>query len=461
MQTLRNGLVDDIDWNFYTVVGQSGYGKTALLDEFAEECREEDIPVVKYKMGEPETFRVFLRRLLQRWADEFRTSFKDKFDDSVSSDDLWNVAGVVSRFDIQMGFMTVAAAKLRQYFGNDIEDIDETTDPLSFVLDIIEAQAEKEEKIVIIVDQYDVERFNDDVFESFNRKFREIASSLPDNVIWYLGASKQIPLGSSDIYTRELESLDEEYTRELIQQWGFSVSSDVVGEVYNRTNGHPYFLTELLRRADNTGLERALNLLPECESDVYEYLKENTMDDLNKEQMRVLISSAVLYEIRSEIIAESLDINDIEAEKLLTELRDRAILKKRYEENKTTVYQCHDILRDYILNNSTNEYELRVQAAAAYLKQATKLIAQLQAEGEPTIDVRIDRFSNYMVGFDRQLSDLHQVKQDINQNAQAILAKVPDQHQSEVSDALERYYSSELRVRSEPASKTILDSFDC
>ncbi|MFC6613761.1 hypothetical protein ACFQAS_02095 [Halopenitus salinus] len=456
MNRLQSGLGPESNAQMYTVSGPSGFGKSALLDEFASTCESENIPVIRYEIGNPDTVQVFLQRLLEEWEAEFPNSVREKIKSEVSPSTIKSISSASSILDPSGGVgSAVLGTTLAKLFNTD-DDITETIDPIHFVLDVIRKESENHDQIVLIIDQYDVGGLNENRKKKFNSAFQEISRDLPDNVTWYIGSSRHIPNEPENILRVGLSELDDHATEELVQKHGFSVEDDVIGEVYNRTRGHPFILNKLLTLADNTGLKNILNDSPLNRPELINYLEDSLLNELTVEEEQLLRDSCVLRELRPHILSEMTDRSQAKVRQLLAGLHQRAIVKRR-EEAGEWVYRCHDLQRDYILDNesSREKRKNRMNAARAFLIHGGEFWnnTQMSESGRETQDYTL--YLGHMMNFDFQLekiTDTHDIGFCIDQ----ILSNVNSIEKEQAINAIEHYYSTNLSYESNLDTDAIL-----
>lgn len=459
LNRMRNGLRPESDAQMYTVSGPSGFGKTALLEEFAVKCESEEIPVIWYEIGDPDTVQIFFQRLLETWEEEFPDSVIDRIKEELSPAAVKSIAGSTSPIDPSGGIGSTATGAILAKLFNSSEDITTTIDPVSFVLDIIGSESRKHEQIAIIVDQYDVERLGEKRAERFDAIFREIARDLPENVTWYIGSSRHIPNEPENILRVAVGELDDSATETLVHKRGFSPEGDVIGEIYNRTRGHPFVIDKLLKLADNDGLENILNDSPLNEPELIQYLESSLLNQLSVEEEQLLRDSCVLRELRPHLLSEMTDRTSAEVRQLLSNLHQRAIVKRRVTATGETVFRCHDLQRDYIIENESPREKRRghLKAAQAFLIHAGEFWNDTNESVSSEEKQTLSQYLEYMANFDYQLGQVSN-HYGIDHCIEQVLSDIGDLERTLSINAIEEYYSSGLSDGNDLDADAVLDA---
>ena len=458
LNRMRNGLRPESDAQMYTVSGPKGFGKSTLLEKFATECESDETPVIWYDFNEPETVQIFLQRFLKEWEKKFPESVVNRVREEISPQTIKSLTGASAAIDPSGGIGSTAVGGILAKIFNTGEDITTTIDPVSFALDIIERESEKHDKIVIIVDEYDLECLRENQSQNFNSIFREFADSLPENVTWYLGSSRHIPNALESILQVSVGELDEYATEKFVYELGFSPEDDLIGELYNRTRGHPFVLDQLLKIADEEGLEEALDESPLKRPELMRYLERSLLDQLFIDEEQLLRDSCVLQELRPHVLSEITDRTSAEVRQLLKELHQRGMVKRRSKAGGT-IFRCHDLQRDYIIQEESLHERRRnhLNAARTFLIHAGNCWCETEEANSSRDEQSLEKYIKYMSNFDYQIDQIRN-HYSIEQCIELILSDMERIEVDFAINALEEYYSSKFSSGSNLDSDTIKEA---
>lgn len=460
LKRMRSGLSTKSGAQMYTVSGPSGFGKSALLQEFATRCESEGAAVIWYEMGEPDTTQIFFQRFLETWEEEFPNSVVSHLKEKIEPSTIKSISGAASLVDPSGGVASTALGTILAKLFRTGDGVEKTIDPLSLVSDVIDNKAKECDSVVIIIDQYSPESLHGNQSQKFDSIFREISRTLPKNVTCYIGTSRHIVNEPEGILQVSVDELNYTATEELIRKRGFSPEEDTIGEIYNRTRGHPFVLDKLLKVAEEDGLRNALNDAPLDKPSLIEYLESSLLNQLSVEEEQLLRDSCVLRELRPHIVSEMAGTSPANARQILTDLHHRGIVKRGGTVDET-IFTCHDLQRDYILDQQSLRQKRRnhLKAARAFLIHAGEFWSGDQRANSDEEERTLNKYLEYMANFDHQIQHASD-HYEINRCIVNILSDMEEVDKKQSIDAIQNYYLSDLGESGTTEPNTILNAIE-
>lgn len=453
LSVLRGGTDDTA--SLYPIIGPSGIGKSALLEQYATWCEENNIPVVEYRVREPNSVQQFCARLLQKWQETHPEVFEKSLRDRVSLSSLASVAGQFfsgySKVDPQMA----PAGAALQAIGDNVktEPSDEVPD---FARDIISLISKTDEHFstngfVLIIDQFDQEQLDTDVYRDISRILRSVGAALDKSKCVCVGAQERFYDRTKEfLHEIELEEFNVETVRSYLEAAEFP--TEYASEVYEIASGNPYFTTRILQIASQEGdIQTALEDHPDIQEERYERLENRFFESLDLQLREVLKSTCVLPELRPDLVAYVLDRSENKIESTFRQLRQQTVLKRLGYDSGLPVYQLHQLQKEYLKERIGDEelVEQHRKAAAYHLTQlvqnsTTEFGELLTEEGRENVR----RVAAAGILFDYHIQRLP-TNFSVEDRIDGVLDEVESIPEQDARMALKDYYSNYAMIGTE------------
>lgn len=362
LEKLTNAVSDDDTASLIPVVGATGIGKSTLLSRFVGQCRDQEYRVLRYELNEPASVEQFLTRLLDHWQDVHPSVVS-----SGSSSAVKNLIGSIGRsLSNTPGTGTsLVGGAMNAFAGEDNEA--EVPDITSKLLELAVKTRDKSpaNRFILVIDQFDEARINQDVYEKIATLLREIAKDAPTGVVCCVGARQRF-YDSLDANVKgvDLQPLDVEDIREYLGALGLETSA--AQHVHDATSGSPYFVERIGQIAIETGgVNAVLADLSEVEAERRRMLEERFLDILDGFSKRLLRETCFLPELRPRPVSYILEADIAEVEQALRDLERRSILTKLGYSKGNPVYRLHGLHREFLRERLTDEDRASQHARAA------------------------------------------------------------------------------------------------
>ncbi len=379
--------------SFYSIVGPSGHGKTRFLEELRKQYSDEDdVFVLDFQFNSGLTsIKQFGAEFQERWKEEVPSGktkkakqalhrvIRSKYTDPAI--DLLSAGGGA----VVPGLSTLSVGKhlLPE------EDPDSNVPLYGEILtDFLGEFSNLNPNctLLILLDHYDRVEARE---EEFDRLFKSLSRNLPKNVVFCIGSRRRLATKHDvPITTVELGEFDTEETETYLSEAGLDPSQEQISEVVEVTKGNPYYLNRFASLAIESGLESALNDLPE--SQIHSYLESEFLNDLAEDQERLLRNICALSEFRRDIVSKLLGEDTTKTRRELQSLYREAVLEK-VGHHSYPVYKPHDLLHDYLRSSIPEERlaEQHRECATIYANDVTE---------SPLLDVLEDFLWDFILG---------------------------------------------------------------
>ncbi|WP_257301109.1 AAA family ATPase [Haloarchaeobius sp. FL176] len=400
---LRSSLQTDTG-DFHVLVGPSGSGKSALLDQFQVQCEEDGVRTVRHDIGEPKSEAAFIYRLLEKWNQELPSSKWDSIKERVKSTNTEPLVQAAKFADPAVG---TGARMINAALSGAVEDesLGNATDEVDFLINVLEAGPD--ERIVVIIDQFDERRLSKPVSQDLGRAFREIARKSPTNIVWCIGSDHEFD-GYEDRITRlQVGPLDSGAIEQLLDKTGTDfgeaetdgghaentasfvteitnfegpnlTKEGLVDEIKTRTKGHPFMLALFLQTVRDEDISYAIRDLPMSQQRVRDYLEDRLLDRLEPQEEDLMRDVCVLEQFDAKLAAHLSGNTVAEARQILTNLKERSIIREVESITDTQTFRTHDLIREYLQGDimGARERQSRYIAIAVFSSRLYDLSTQ-------------------------------------------------------------------------------------
>ncbi|WP_154326204.1 MULTISPECIES: AAA family ATPase [Haloferax] len=390
-------LIDgETSGTFNLLFGPGGHGKTRFLKELKTEYQnDEDVFVLDF------TFHAGLTTI-QNFASEFQSQWSEKVDTSRTQKIKNKAYSVLQSRGFEIGVkltsnaggMIFPPASLLSLGADALPEADTKESAAPIYAEILREflrqfnQFNPDAKLILFFDQYDEIPLEQK--DTFNRFFRSIAETVPDSVNFFIGArSRKLATGyNSPIETIELNSLGKAEVEEFLNKRGLNTSESQIDRVIELTQGTPYLLDRFSDLANERGVQRAIEAVPQTE--VREYLDTAFLNRMQTEEEDFIYSICALAEFREDIVAELTEYRLSESRRMLESLYQQGALEKVGTHEAMNVYRPHSFLHEQARRLVKDE-ELNQQhryCAKIYLNEL---------DADP-IDANIDVLIEFIIG---------------------------------------------------------------
>lgn len=376
-ETLQELITASSEVGLCPVVAQSGYGKSDLLQEIQQQYDTEEVAQFFYQIKEPKNADQFFHRVLEEWEQTFPKSRLKQLQNVLLPNLLSRVGDILGRNGPDP--VTRGAGAVVGATGDALGEGDgEVQDIAVRLVKLAKLALERSEadSMVLLFDQFDLDDLSEEVRVELGRIFRTVGQLLPESILCCVGTKHRFYRETENYVSEiELSEFSQSEVREYVSEAGFD--TDLAETVYRETSGHPYYVTRLLQIARNkNSLKAGLDNLPNLRRERYKRLEERFLRTLEPEERDILEETAVLQELRPEVVAVLVDEPESAVRSVLDSLHERAILKRRGFHDGTPVYQRHELQQQH-LRESISESELANQhrvVAAVYAKRMTETL---------------------------------------------------------------------------------------
>lgn len=462
---LRNSLQNDTG-DFHVLVGPSGSGKSALLDRFQEYCREEGVCTVRHDISEPKSEAAFIFRLLEKWDQALPSSKWDSIKERVKDANTEPLVQAAKFADPAVG---TGARIINAALSGAVEDesLSNATDEVDFLINVLDAGPD--ERIVVIIDQFDERRLSESVSQDLGRVFREISRKSPANIVWCIGADHEFDKYEDKITRLRVGPLDSAAIEELLDKTGTYLGEaetdggqtentasfvteitnfegpnltkeGLIDEIKTRTKGHPFMLTLFLQIVRDEDISYAIQDLPMSHQRVRDHLEGRLLDRLEPQEEDLMRDVCVLEQFDAKLAAHLSGNTVAEARQILTNLKERSIIREGESISGEQTFRTHDLIREYLQGEimGARERQSRYISIAVFSSRLYELTNQ-STENE-TAGSEIDSLREYI--------QLHFEKLLANEEAASVVSSVYSActgldyiQESDVEDGLKYCYA--------------------
>lgn len=462
---LRNSLQADTG-EFHVLVGPSGSGKSALLHRFQEQCQEDGVRTVRHDIGEPKSEAAFIYRFLEKWDHALPSSKWDSIKERIKSANTESLVQAAKFADPAVG---TGARIINAALSGAVEDesLSNATDEVDFLINVLGASPD--ETIVVIIDQFDERRLSESVSQDLGRVFREIARKSPANIVWCIGSDHEFSKHEDQITRLRVGPLDSAAIEELLDKTGTYLGEaktngghtentasfvteitnfdgpnltkeGLIDEIKTRTKGHPFMLALFLQTVRNEDISYAIRDLPMSHQRVRDHLEGRLLDRLEPQEEDLMRDVCVLEQFDAKLAAHLSGNTVAEARQILTNLKERSIIREVESISGEQKFRTHDLIREYLQGEimGARERQSRYVAIAVFssrLYELTNRSTEAEVAG-PKIDSLRDHIK------------LHFEKVFANEGAASVVSSVYSTcedldyiHQTDVEDGLRYCYS--------------------
>jgi energy-coupling factor transporter ATP-binding protein EcfA2 len=462
---LRDSLQTD-SGHFHVLVGPSGSGKSALLDRFQEHCQEERVRTVRHDISEPKSEAAFIYRLLEKWNQVLPSSKWDSIKESVKSANTEPLVQAAKFADPAVG---TGARIINAALSGAVEDesLSNATDEVDFLINVLDTGPD--ERIVVIIDQFDERRLSESVSRDLGRVFREISRKSPANIVWCIGADHEFAKYEDQITRLQVGPLDSAAIEELLDKTGAYLGEaeadggqteetasfvteitnfegpnltkeGLIDEIKTRTKGHPFMLALFLQTVRDEDVSYAIQDLPMSHQRVRDHLEGRLLERLDPQEEALMRDVCVLEKFDAKLAAHLSGNSVAEAKRILTNLKERSIIREVESISGEKTFRTHDLIREFLQGEimGARERQNRYISIAVFSSRLYELTYQ-SAEDEPA-GPEIDSLREYI--------QLHFEKLLANEEARSVVSSVYSActglnyiQKSEVEEGLKHCYA--------------------
>jgi len=206
---------------------------------------------------------------------------------------------------------------------------------------------------------------------------RELSSTLGENV--HLITAGRLAFEDAD-YTVDLETFSYEETANYLQQEYPEVDDETIDGVYEKLEGHPYYLS-LLREAagDDSTFE-----LPE--EHTRDFIEKAYLDSMSEDEEEFIRKTPGLAELDEDICSAVLDdVSRTQARRTLDTLSTKAVVQElgRSEDTGDRVFKVHDLFQEFLYKQLDNPEQLH---RAAFQYYAERFYDEVEESEAPVLE---------------------------------------------------------------------------
>lgn len=202
---------------------------------------------------------------------------------------------------------------------------------------------------------------------------RELSTNLGRNV--HLITAGRLRYEDAD-FNVHLGTFTREETAEYLRQEYPEVGSETIDDMYEKLNGHPYYLGLLTEAADSdTTFE-----IPE--EDARDFIERAYLDSMSEEEEEFIRKTSGLAELDEEICSAVLDnISRTRARRILNSLSSKAVVTElgRSENTGDRVFKVHDLFREFLHQRLNDPDELHRAAFQYYAGKLSDAVEESEA----------------------------------------------------------------------------------
>ena len=198
---------------------------------------------------------------------------------------------------------------------------------------------------------------------------RELSSTLGENV--HLITAGRLSFDDAD-YTVHLETFSREETANYFQEEHPDVDDETIDGVYEKLDGHPYYLGLLREAAGDDGTFE----IPK--EDTRDFIERAYLDSMSEAEEEFIRKTAGLGELDEDICSAVLDdVSRTHARRTLDSLSTKAVVQElgRSEDTGDRVFKVHDLFQEFLYEQLENPEKLH---RAAFQYYAEKLYDEVE-----------------------------------------------------------------------------------
>ena len=206
---------------------------------------------------------------------------------------------------------------------------------------------------------------------------RELSSTLGENV--HLITAGRLSFDDAD-YTVHLETFSHEETANYFQEEHPDVDDETIDGVYEKLDGHPYYLGLLREAAGDDGTFE----IPK--EDTRDFIERAYLDSMSEAEEEFIRKTAGLGELDEDICSAVLDdVSRTQARRTLDSLSTKAVVQElgRSEDTGDRVFKVHDLFQEFLYEQLENPEKLH---RAAFQYYAEKLYDEVEGSEAPMLE---------------------------------------------------------------------------
>lgn len=206
---------------------------------------------------------------------------------------------------------------------------------------------------------------------------RELSSTLGGNV--HLITAGRLSFDDAD-YSVHLDTFSREETAEYLRQKYPDVDNETIEGVYEKLEGHPYYLGLLREATEND------NTFQLPENDTRDFIEKAYLDSMSQEEEEFIRNTSGLAELDEEICSAVLeDVNRTQARRILNSLSSKAVVQElgRSEDTGDRVFKVHDLFQEFLYQQLDETDQLH---RAAFQYYAQKLYDEVKESDAPVLE---------------------------------------------------------------------------
>jgi len=206
---------------------------------------------------------------------------------------------------------------------------------------------------------------------------RELSSTLGENV--HLITAGRLSFDDAD-YTVHLETFSREETANYFQEEHPDVDDETIDGVYEKLDGHPYYLGLLREAAGDDGTFE----IPK--EDTRDFIERAYLDSMSEAEEEFIRKTAGLGELDEDICSAVLDdVSRTQARRTLDSLSTKAVVQElgRSEDTGDRVFKVHDLFQEFLYEQLENPEKLH---RAAFQYYAEKLYDEVEGSEAPMLE---------------------------------------------------------------------------
>ncbi|RDZ50455.1 hypothetical protein C5C07_19225 [Haloferax sp. Atlit-4N] len=418
-------------------------------------CDGEDIPVLAYRVREPESLEQFGARLAQTWQETHPGVFETSLRERVSLGSVLSKTGqILSKVPGDATTKTAGAALQALSQPDQTTETDDVPDIAGDILSLIEQTRAHyaADHCVLIIDQFDRAQIDEEVYQDIARTLRSVATALSDSGSVCVGAQERFYDRTQNFVTEiELEEFDVNTVGSYLTASGFEAK--YASDVYEIAAGNPYFTTRLLQIAlQRDDIHAALADHPDIQQERNELLETRLLESLDESYRSLLRESCALPELRPDIVADVVDRPREDVEQSFRDLRQQTILKRLGYDQGIPVYHLHQLQQAYLKERRSDD-ELLIQHRKAAAYHLTELVENLVSGVDELVSEdgrrKLQNFAASGILFHYHISRPPGLDISFEDRLEAVLAELDDISADHARTVLKEYYTKFALVGTE------------